>query len=75
MEEARNREHGVVLPVERYIELRRDGAALMVCWALLEFARDLDIPNEVMEHPVLQELSRAANDYAAWCNVRSAFIH
>ena len=32
-------------------------------------AYDLDIPDEVMEHPVITSLADAANDFVAWTNV------
>ena len=32
-------------------------------------AYNLDIPDEVMEHPVIRSLGEAANDLVTWSNV------
>ncbi len=39
------------------------------CWALIEYAYNLDIPDEVMDHPILRNLGEAANDLVTWSNV------
>lgn len=39
------------------------------CWALIEYAYNLDIPDEVMEHPTVLALGEAANDLVTWSNV------
>ena len=39
------------------------------CWALIEYAYNLDIPDEVMEHPNILALGEAANVLVTWSNV------
>ena len=39
------------------------------CWALIEYAYNLDIPDEVMEHPTVLALGESTNDLVTWSNV------
>ena len=70
-QQARDRALGVVPDLESYIELRRDTSGCKPCWALIEYANNLDIPDEVMQHPVVQSLGQAVNDLVTWSNVRA----
>ncbi len=36
---------------------------------LIEYAYNLDIPDEVMDHPLIGSLGEAANDLVTWSNV------
>lgn len=67
--QARSRATGVILDLEDYIILRRDTSGLKPCWALIEYAGGLNLPEEVLEHPIVQSLEEAANDWVAWSNV------
>jgi hypothetical protein len=67
-QQAIDRKMGVVPDLESYISLRRDTSGCKPCWALIEYANDLDIPDEVMEHPSLEALGEAANDLVTWSN-------
>ena len=69
-QQARDRAAGTVPDLESYIALRRDTSGCKPCWALIEYANNLDIPDEVMDHPVLRSLGQAANDLVTWSNVR-----
>jgi alpha-muurolene/germacrene-A/gamma-muurolene synthase len=40
-------------------------------WALCEFSLGIDLPDYVMEHPLIVKLSELANDVVSWTNVRS----
>lgn len=61
--------------LESYIALRRDTSACKTCFALMEFANGLDLPDEVSEHPLIREMEDATNDLVSWSNVRlTAFI-
>ncbi|OAX41622.1 terpenoid synthase [Rhizopogon vinicolor AM-OR11-026] len=60
--QAIDRAKGIVPDLESYISLRRDTSGCKPCWALIEYANNLDIPDEVMEHPIIQNLGEAAND-------------
>ena len=44
------------------------------CWALIEYAYNLHIPDEVMDHPTIRNLGEAANDLVTWSNVSSSFV-
>ena len=67
--QARDRASGDIPDLEDYIAFRRDTSACMPCWALIEYANGLDLPDEVMEHPLIQSLDEATNDLVSWSNV------
>ncbi|CAL1699466.1 unnamed protein product [Somion occarium] len=67
-QQAVDRANGVVPDLDSYIALRRDTSGCKPCWALIEYAYNLDIPDEVMEHPVIVSLGEAANDLVTWSN-------
>ena len=60
---------GAIPDLESYIALRRDTSGCKPCWALIEYANNLDIPDEIMEHPIIRSLGEAANDLVTWSNV------
>ena len=68
--QAHDREIGVVPDLDSYIWLRRDTSGCKPCWALIEYAYNLRIPDEVMEHPIIVSLGEATNDLVTWSNVR-----
>jgi hypothetical protein len=37
--------------------------------ALIEYANNLDIPDEVMDHPIIRNLGDAMVDIVSWSNV------
>jgi hypothetical protein len=74
-QQALDREDGVVPDLESYIALRRDTSGCKPCWALIEYANNLDIPDDVMEHPIIRDLGEAANDLVTWSNVSSALLY
>jgi len=51
--QARDRTAGVIPDLEDYIAVRRDTSGCKPCWALIEYANDLDLPDEVMEHQII----------------------
>ncbi|KAG2151672.1 terpene synthase [Suillus bovinus] len=63
-----NRAKGHVHNVDSYIELRRDSSGCMACFAFIEFSCQIDLPNEVVSHPVIMALEQAANDTVSWSN-------
>ena len=67
--QARDRAAGVTPDLEDYIAVRRDTSGCKPCWALIEYSNGLDLPDEVMEHSIIQSLDGAANDLVAWSNV------
>jgi hypothetical protein len=70
--QAIDRAKGIIPDLESYISLRRDTSGCKPCWALIEYANNLDIPDEVMEHPILQSLGEAANDLVTWSNASTS---
>jgi hypothetical protein len=67
--QAKDRRDGVIPDLDSYISVRRDTSGCKPCWALVEYANGLDIPDEVIEHPIVEALGEAANDLVAWSNV------
>ncbi|KAF8644897.1 hypothetical protein AX16_008181 [Volvariella volvacea WC 439] len=67
-QQAIDRAAGVIPDLESYIALRRDTSGCKPCWALIEYANDLHIPDEVMEHPIIKSLGEATNDLVTWSN-------
>lgn len=67
--QAHNRAANIIPDLEDYIVLRRDTSACKPCWAMVEYANGLDLPDEVMEHPIILSLDEAANDLISWSNV------
>jgi len=61
-QQAMDRASGEIPDLEAYIALRRDTSSCKPCWALIEYANNLDIPDEIMDHPVVRSLGEAAND-------------
>lgn len=72
-QQAVDRASGDIPDLEAYIALRRDTSGCKPCWALIEYANNLDIPDEVMDHPVIRGLGEAANDLVTWSNVCPSF--
>ncbi|KAG2098250.1 isoprenoid synthase domain-containing protein [Suillus discolor] len=66
--EVENRAKGHINDVESYIELRRDLSGCKACFAFTEFACQIDLPDEVVSHPVIIALEEAANDFISWSN-------
>ncbi|KAL0957482.1 hypothetical protein HGRIS_001275 [Hohenbuehelia grisea] len=66
--QACDRAAGATHDLESYITLRRDTSGCKPCWALIEYANNLDIPDEVMDHPIVRALGEATNDLVTWSN-------
>jgi len=67
-QQAYDRKSNTIPDIESYILLRRDTSGCKPCFALIEYANNLDIPDEVMEHPAIRALNDAANDHISWSN-------
>lgn len=67
-QQALDRATGVIPDLKSYIALRRDTSGCKPCWALIEYANNLKIPDEVMEHPTILALGEATNDLVTWSN-------
>ncbi|ESK91961.1 terpenoid synthase [Moniliophthora roreri MCA 2997] len=67
-EQALDRAAGVIPDLESYIALRRDTSGCKTSFVLIEYACNLDIPDEVMDHDLIRSLGEAANDLVTWSN-------
>ncbi|KAF9022344.1 terpenoid synthase [Hymenopellis radicata] len=67
-EQARDRQAGMIPDLESYIALRRDTSGCKTSFVLIEYAYNLDIPDEVMDHPLIRSLGEATNDLVTWSN-------
>jgi len=68
--EAEYRIRGKVLDLSSYRKLRRDNSAVYACFALFEYSLDIDLPDEVVEHPSFKNLQDWGCDLVCWANVR-----
>ncbi|KAK2466649.1 hypothetical protein APHAL10511_000907 [Amanita phalloides] len=66
--QAKTRADNSVPDLESYIASRRDTSACKPCWALIEYLHDIDLPDFVAEHPLIEALGEAANDLVSWSN-------
>ncbi|TFK30274.1 terpenoid synthase [Coprinopsis marcescibilis] len=66
--QTRARDEGVIPDLESYIDVRRDTSGCKPCWALIEYALDIDLPDFVAEHPVIAALNQGTNDLVTWSN-------
>ncbi|PCH37689.1 terpenoid synthase [Wolfiporia cocos MD-104 SS10] len=63
-----DRDAGVVPDLESYIDIRRDTSGCKPSFDLIEYAMDIDLPDFVVEDPVIKALNQAANDLVTWSN-------
>ncbi|KAK0211241.1 terpenoid synthase [Desarmillaria ectypa] len=66
--QALDRDRGIIPDLESYIDVRRDTSGCKPCWALIEYALDIDLPDEVAENEVIQALNQHTNDLVTWSN-------
>jgi hypothetical protein len=64
-----DRAEGNMYDLQSYIALRRDLSSVKIGFPLIEFVTRIDLPDEIMSHPVIMALEDAANDYVSWSNV------
>ena len=67
VQQARDRDDKSIRTIESYFTIRRGDVGTRPCYALLELS--LNIPDEVINHPVIRELSDCASDLVALNNV------
>lgn len=68
LQQATDRQNDVVPELESYIPIRRDTSGCKPCFALIEFAADIDLPDEVIQNPTITALEDACNDLVTWSN-------
>ncbi|KIK65237.1 hypothetical protein GYMLUDRAFT_240529 [Collybiopsis luxurians FD-317 M1] len=54
--------------LDSYISERRDTSGLKPCWALVEYANNLHIPDHILNSPILREMEDIANDVICYTN-------
>ncbi|ESK90199.1 hypothetical protein Moror_7733 [Moniliophthora roreri MCA 2997] len=62
------RDAGIIPDLESYIDVRRDTSGCKPCWALIEYALDIDLPEYVATDPVIMALNQYTNDVVTWSN-------
>ncbi len=70
--QARARDAGEVPDLESYIDVRRDTSGCKPVFDLIEYAMDFELPEEVVNHPVIKALNQGTNDLVTWSNVSCA---
>jgi hypothetical protein len=68
-QQALYRASGVVPDLGTYIEMRRETSGCKPVFDLIEYSLDLELPDAVVEHPVIVALNNGANDLVTWSNV------
>ncbi|KAF5358214.1 hypothetical protein D9756_001275 [Leucocoprinus leucothites] len=66
--QAKARDSAEIPDLESYIDVRRDTSGCKPCWALIEYAVGVDLPDYVAEHPVIEALGQFSNDLVTWSN-------
>ncbi|KAI0929342.1 Alpha-muurolene synthase [Taiwanofungus camphoratus] len=63
-----DRDAGIIPDLESYIDMRRDTSGCKPSFDLIEYAMGIDLPDFVMDHPVIRALNQFANDLVTWSN-------
>ena len=74
MQEAEDHTHKHIRTVDKYLEVRRDTVGMKIVFAMLEIG--LNLPDEAVRHPIINELSNLALEMIVLDNVsRYATTH
>jgi len=66
--QASERDDGTIPGMNKYIALRRDNGGCKAAFVLIEYGLGIDLPDFVVEHPVIEALNQETNDFVAWSN-------
>eukprot|EP00753_Platysulcus_tardus_P013398 PLAT3672.1.p1 GENE.PLAT3672.1~~PLAT3672.1.p1 ORF type:complete len:412 (-),score=-36.47 PLAT3672.1:340-1575(-) len=66
--QAQDRDAGIIPDLESYIDVRRDTSGCKPVFDLMEYALGIDLPDYVVEHPVIKALNQGTNDLVTWSN-------
>lgn len=69
VEEARLRDRDEVLDMGSFQNLRRNNSAVITALFLIPYCLHIDLPDEVIEHPVCKRMFYSAVDMVCWANV------
>ncbi len=72
VKQAANRGRNYIVTVEEYFEVRRDTIGSRPAFALIEL--DMNLPDEAVEHPVIDEMIVLASDMIVLSNVSCAIF-
>ena len=67
LQESIDKKHHRILDIKSYIDARRHTSGVKVSFTIIELG--LDIPDDVMAHPAIQEMFITAGDLVALGNV------
>ena len=67
--QAERRDVAYVCGIEEYMDARRDNIGAVMVFVMVEVALELDIPDEIMEHPAMSSLIKDAADMVTLANV------
>lgn len=73
VKEAELREKCVILDSATYDNLRRENSGVPYSFALFGYTLGADLPDEIFNHPIFQEMYLAAVDMVIWSNVSGFF--
>ncbi|KAJ6612129.1 isoprenoid synthase domain-containing protein [Mycena sp. CBHHK59/15] len=59
--------------VDEFVKLRRNSSGLKIVFAFIDYGMDLDIPDDVHNHPSMTSVIHAAIDIVAWNNDLCSF--
>jgi alpha-muurolene/germacrene-A/gamma-muurolene synthase len=68
------RSGGIVPDFDTYVEMRRETSGCKPVFDLIEYSLDLELPDAVVEHPVIVALNDGANDLVTWSNVSARLV-
>ena len=74
-QQASDRMHDEIPDLESYISCRRDTSGCKPCFQLIEYSGGYALPDEVVQHPLVQSLEEATNDLVTWSNVRETYSY
>ncbi|KAF8574201.1 terpenoid synthase [Ramaria rubella] len=66
--QAKHRESGVVPALDVYINIRRDSSGLKPLIDFFEYTLQIDLPDYVINNPIMQTMKQCVNDFCTWSN-------
>jgi len=71
-QQASYRGDGTIPDLETYLSERRETSACKPAFDLVEYGLDMELPEYVVEHPVILALRQNVNDLVGWANVSAS---
>jgi hypothetical protein len=69
VQQADRRDRSYVCTIDEYLEARRDNIGSDPSFAFLETSLEIDIPEEIMQHPTIVAIQRDTTDMIVLANV------